>query len=61
VYFRARTASLGILVSRIDLMLLDSADPPLSAALREDVNVLQRAAGRLTISLELLLTIAASE
>jgi PAS domain-containing protein len=48
--------TLGILVSRIDLMLLEAEEFPLPASVREDLAVLQRAAGRLAVSLERLLS-----
>jgi len=44
--------ALGILVSRIDLMLLEASDSPLPAKVRDDLAVLQRAAGRFTADLE---------
>lgn len=54
--------ALGILVSRIDLMLLEADESPsLLVPVLEDLAVLRRAAGRLAISLERLLSIARPE
>jgi hypothetical protein len=47
--------ALGILVSRIDVMLLEVAESPLPAQVRDDLAVLQRAAWRVAASLEPLL------
>jgi PAS domain-containing protein len=44
--------ALGILVSRIDVMLLEAPESPLPAQVRDDLAVLQRAAWRVAASLE---------
>lgn len=50
--------ALGILVSRIDVMLLEADQTPLPVGVGKDLAVLQRAAARLAISLERLLSTA---